>query len=100
MAGRIEELTKDEKDRIERIPNGIEYELKKFFYEIANAYHPPTFAALRALAPESHILFGTDYPYVSIAAHVDGLASVVSSSATLRAIERDNALALFPRFSR
>lgn len=100
LAGRIEELTKDEKDRSERIPNGIEYELKKFFYEIANAYHPPTFAALRALAPESHILFGTDYPYVSIAAHVDGLANVVSSSATLRAIERDNALALFPRFSK
>lgn len=99
LAGRIEELTKDEKDRSERVPNGIEYELKKCYYEIANAYHPPTFAALQALAPESHILFGTDYPYVSIPAHVDGLAKVVPSPSTRRAIERDNALAIFPRFS-
>ena len=99
LAGRIEELTKDEKDRNERVPKGIEFELKKLFYEIANAYHAPTFAALRAFAPESHILFGTDYPYVSIPSHIDGLAKVVPSASALRAIERDNALALFPKFA-
>jgi 6-methylsalicylate decarboxylase len=100
LAGRIEELTKDEKGRAERIPNGIEFELRKLYYEVANAYHRPTFAALEAFAPANHILFGTDYPYVSIPAHVDGLAKVVPDENLRRAIERDNVLALFPRFAK
>lgn len=99
LAGRIEELTKGEKDRAERIPKGIEFELKKLYYEIANAYHRPTFAALQALIPNDHILFGTDYPYVSIPSHVDGLEKVLPSESARRAIERDNVVALFPRFA-
>jgi 6-methylsalicylate decarboxylase len=99
LAGRIEELTKDERDRAERIPYGIDFELKKLYYEVANAYHRPTFAALEALAPASHILFGTDYPYVSIWSHVDGLEKVVPSKSARQAIERDNVLALFPKFA-
>ena len=98
LAGRIEELTKDDKDRAARIPNGIGHEFRKLYYEIANAYHRPTFAGLRELAPEFHILFGTDYPYLSVAAHVQGLENAEPSAGTRRAIERDNALALFPRF--
>jgi predicted TIM-barrel fold metal-dependent hydrolase len=55
---------------------------------------------LEAFAPANHILFGTDYPYVSIPAHVDGLAKVVPDENLRRAIERDNVLALFPRFAK
>jgi 6-methylsalicylate decarboxylase len=99
LAGRIEELTKDDKDRTARIPNGIAFEFRKLYYEIANAYHRSTFAGLRELAPRSHILFGTDYPYISVAAHVQGLEKAEMSAGTRHAIERDNALALFPRFA-
>lgn len=100
LAGRVEELTKDDKDRAERIPNGIAVEFRKLYYEIANAYHRPAFAGLRELAPGSHILFGTDYPYISVAAHVQGLEKAEPSASTRGAIERDNALTLFPRFAK
>jgi predicted TIM-barrel fold metal-dependent hydrolase len=111
LAGRIEELTREVKgrwigeapagrDRDEVIPRGIEHELKRLYYEIANAYHRPTFAALHAFAPESHILFGTDHPYVTIQAHIDGLQKVAPSAGAHRAIERDNALALFTKFTK
>ena len=111
LAGRIEELTRvvkgrwvgepeDEHERAQKIPNGVEFELKKLYYEIANAYYPPTFAAVHAFAPESHILFGTDYPFLSIPDHAEGLRDVAPSENARRAIERDNALALFPRFAK
>jgi predicted TIM-barrel fold metal-dependent hydrolase len=111
LAGRIEELTREikgrwmgeappERDRDEVIPKGIEFELKKLYYEIANAYHRPTFAGLQALAPQPHILFGTDYPFVTIPAHIEGLQKVAPSESVRRAIERDNALALFPKFAK
>jgi 6-methylsalicylate decarboxylase len=55
-------------------------------------------AALRQVAPVSHILFGTDYPYRTAAEHVTELRqSHVFSPEELQAVERDNALALLPR---
>jgi 6-methylsalicylate decarboxylase len=100
LAGRVEELTKDDKDRAARIPNGIASEFRNLYYEIANAYHRPAFAGLRELAPASHILFGTDYPYLSVAAHAQGLEKAEPSVSKRTAIERDNALPLFPRFAK
>lgn len=99
LAGRIEQLTKHDEGRSERVPHGIEFELRKLYYEIANAYHPPSFAGLQALAPASHIMFGTDFPYLTLKSHIDGLAKVVPAENARRAIERDNALALFPKFA-
>ena len=98
LAGRIEELTKNEKDRDERIPRGIEYELKKLFYETANAYHLPAYAALRAFAPIERILFGTDFPYVTGATNCAGLNRAEPSDEVRKKVERSNALTLFPRF--
>jgi predicted TIM-barrel fold metal-dependent hydrolase len=100
LSGRIDQLTKGEKDRAERLPRGLEYELKKFYYETANAYHPATFAALETFAAGDHILFGTDYPYVSAATNAGGLAKAARSPAQLGAIESANAAKLFPRFAR
>ncbi len=100
LAGRIEELTKGERDRSQRIPNGIEFELKKFYYETANAYHRPAFAALEAFSASDHVLFGTDFPYVNVATNEGGLAKAASSPERLRAIEYDNAAQIFPRFKR
>jgi predicted TIM-barrel fold metal-dependent hydrolase len=98
LVGRIIELTKDEKDLPERVPRGIEFELKKFYYETANAYHRPSYAAISALIPSDRILFGTDFPYVSIPTTIEGLAAVEPRQETRRKIERNNALALLPRF--
>jgi predicted TIM-barrel fold metal-dependent hydrolase len=44
------------------------------------------------------MLFGTDFPYLSIAAANRGLASANLPDDLMRLIERENALTLFPRF--
>jgi len=109
LAGRIAELTKvikgrwvaepeDEHELARKVPKGIEHELKRLYFEIANAYYLPTFSALHAFVPESQILFGTDFPFLSVADHAIGLRKVAAAE-TVHAIERDNALALFPRFA-
>jgi len=79
-------------------PNGIDFELTRLYYETANGFHAPNMAALMAYVPISQIMFGTDYPYLTVAANVDGLAEVISG-ADLEAIRTGNALRLFPQFA-
>src|SRR5712692_10620204 len=66
-----------------RVPNGVEHELKRFYYDTAQAAHPYALASLTRLIPISQIVFGTDYPY--------------RTAGDLMAIDRDNALRLLPR---
>ncbi len=47
--------------------------------------------------PSSTLLFGSDYSYLAIASANRVLAQAKLSSSLLRAIEHDNAMALFPR---
>jgi predicted TIM-barrel fold metal-dependent hydrolase len=49
------------------------------------------------MADPGHILFGSDYPYVSAARAVNDLARAQLNRQELRAIERDNAIALMSR---
>jgi 6-methylsalicylate decarboxylase len=97
LAGRIARLGSAIPDLAEKVPNGVDYELKRLHYEIANSANPPAIAALTQLVPTSQILFGSDYPYVPIGATADGMTELGLSAAALQAIGRDNALALLPR---
>jgi predicted TIM-barrel fold metal-dependent hydrolase len=82
-----------------RIPNGLPYELKKLHYEVANStISAPAMAAITALVPPSQLLFGTDFPYVAMEKTVGGLGDLGYAPEMLRAINRDNAERLFPRF--
>ena len=81
-------------------PNGIETELRKLYYDTANAAYAPTMAALLALVPISQVLFGTDYPYLSVEYNLDNMAQLGLSAAQLRAIDRDNAARLLPQLVR
>ena len=54
-------------------------------------------AALRIMAEPSHILFGTDYPFVKAAAGIEELQQTQMSVAERDAIDRGNAIALLPR---
>jgi 6-methylsalicylate decarboxylase len=52
--------------------------LRNLYYDTALSANPHTLAALSSFAPASHILFGTDYPFMpeeSAAATVAGVAS-------------------------
>ena len=80
-----------------RVPNGVEHELKRFFYDTAQVAHPMALASLTRLVPASQIVFGTDFPYRNAAEHVKGLTAYGFSAADLAAIDRDNAVRLMPR---
>ena len=79
-------------------PAGIEAEFRQLYFEGAQAYDPVNFQALTKLVPASHILFGTDYNRFPIAHSVALFEKLKLSPADRRAIERDNAVALLPRW--
>ena len=78
-------------------PLGVEGELRRLFYDTANSAYAPTMAALLTLVPLSQVLFGSDYPYLTIAQNLEDLSTCGLSSAQCLAIDRNNALALLPR---
>jgi 6-methylsalicylate decarboxylase len=85
------------KNIAEKAPNGIEYELKRLYYDIAGTAYRPAIAALTTLVPTTQILFGSDNPFVPLAETAEGMMQVGFSAADLQLIGRDNALALLPR---
>jgi predicted TIM-barrel fold metal-dependent hydrolase len=98
LAGRVEALTKFQvKNLPELAPNGIEYELKRLYYETANAAYPANMAALLKFVPVSQVMFGTDYPYVSVTDNVSDLMGCKLSEAEMKAIDSETAKRLMPR---
>jgi 6-methylsalicylate decarboxylase len=87
---------KGAKEREKRLPNGVMYELKKFYYDTAQANHPGALAAILKLVTPAQMLYGTDYPFRPGAEETDGLAAQHFAPNDLMAIERDNALRLLP----
>lgn len=77
-------------------PHGVEYELKRLYYDLAISGNRPAFAALKELVPISQILFGSDHPYRHLGESVEGMMNFGLSKDDLRAIGWDNALALLP----
>ena len=89
----VEEVRLKDKSKL---PNGLMYELGKFYYDTAQGNHAGALAALMKIAPVSQVLYGTDFPFRDGAEVSGGLAQYGFSAADLRAIDRDNALRLFP----
>ncbi len=85
------------KNRLELLPNGVLHEIRRFYYDTAQANSPGALAALLKLVSVSQLMFGTDYPYRPGAEVVEGLTSYGFNAAELRAIDRENALRLIPR---
>jgi 6-methylsalicylate decarboxylase len=97
IAGRMAETLGHRPNAAEVTPNGVLPELRKLYYDTANAATPASLAALRLMAPADHILFGTDYPFLDATSCVEDLAKTQLSEAERSAIERGNAIALLPR---
>lgn len=81
-----------------KVPRGVEFELARFYYDTAWVANPVAMAALTRFVSPSQILFGSDFPYRTGEDNVKGLSAHGFTSGELRAIERDNAARLFPRF--
>ena len=84
----------------DRAPNGVESEVKKLYFDIANGANPSSLAALTKLVSTSQILFGTDFPFVRISTTVDGYRDFGFSAKDVQAINSGNAMRLFPRLKK
>lgn len=85
-----------ERDRKSVLPNGLMHELRKFYYDTAQGHHEGALKALLAIIPTSQVLYGTDYPFWDGRRVTNDLAKGGFSAADLMAIDRGNALRLFP----
>jgi predicted TIM-barrel fold metal-dependent hydrolase len=96
MAGRINSFYANNPRRAEFAPEGIEEELRKLYYDTANAAFGPNMAALMKFVPASRITYGTDYPYFRLD-QINILRQAGITDADMRAIESGNAVRLIPR---
>jgi len=87
-------------DIAKRLPKGLLFEVQKLYYDTANFYGPYPWPTLLKLVPVPHILFGTDFPFSSAGIVAKGLSELGLKPNDLRAIERENALELFPRLGK
>jgi len=71
--------------------------IRTLYFDSANAANPPTLAATRAMADPSHLLFGTDFPFIPTRRGVEYLTRAGVRAKQLLAIEGGNALNLLPR---
>jgi predicted TIM-barrel fold metal-dependent hydrolase len=100
VSGRIIETFSNNKAVAARNPKGIEYELKKLYVDTASANSVPALAATMAFMPRTHVLFGTDYPFVAPEKGVEGIDHYKFAPGIRRDIDRDNALRLLPRLGK
>lgn len=88
-----------EKD-LSRTPlvNSRLHHVRRFFYDTAGSANPILMQGIAKLAGVSQIVFGTDYPFGNGASVAEGMRSVGFTEAQLRAIDRENALRILPRY--
>jgi predicted TIM-barrel fold metal-dependent hydrolase len=99
LAVRTNAFVQRHKEISDRVPNGVPYELKRLYYDVANSTNPSSMAALMNLVPTSQMLFGSDFPYVPAAVTANGLDHFGLSASDLQAVNHENAMRLFPRLS-
>lgn len=105
LAGRIKDRVPGDKSsfkgnaegRNDKIPNGVYYELKRLYYECAHATYPMPMASLRAFAPPTQFLFGSDFPVESYETTVGQFPELKLPADVQFALDRGNAERLWPR---
>ena len=84
------------------VPQGALTYLKQLYYDTALSVNPNALRSLQELVDAPHILFGSDYPFapeLALFFFVQGIQNFDGFDEQARkAIERESALALFPRF--
>ncbi len=86
-------------ERAKLIPNGLEGELQKFYYDIASvAVNPSAMLAVFKVIPKNHLLFGSDIPFWKIETIATAINKFDLTPSELRGMQRENALQLLPRW--
>jgi 6-methylsalicylate decarboxylase len=84
----------------QNLPGGFEAVIKRQFYDIASvAMNPGGMAAVLNVIPPSQLFYGSDAPFGSTTTIADRLAKFPLTPAEIKAIRRENALRLFPRYA-
>ena len=95
-ANRVATLSASRPDIATVAPDGVVAELARLNFETANAAYKPSMDALLDLVPISHVVFGTDFPYVSCEENVRSFGNLKLTAGDRAAITRENALRLIP----
>ena len=99
IAGRAEVMGYT-KVMAEHIPNGMDYELQRLYYDVALSANRPSLAALFNFVPTSQVLLGTDYPFGATSDTIRGLEEYGLDTGDLQAIYRGNAERLLPQYKK
>jgi predicted TIM-barrel fold metal-dependent hydrolase len=87
----------------ERAPKDVIVALQRLYYDVAMSASPYSFPSLRALIDPSHILFGSDYPFMPEQTTIETLNGIERFGGSHRgerqAVMHDNAFGLFPRLA-
>jgi predicted TIM-barrel fold metal-dependent hydrolase len=86
-----------DRDKTPKTPNGVYHELKRLYFECAHATFAMPVAALRAFAPPTQYLFGTDFPIEPSESTVLHIPALKLPAAEQKAWDRGNAERLWPR---
>ncbi len=98
LVGQLRNFKPEEVKKL--MPNGFVGELKRQYYDIASiATNPAGMAAVFKLFSTSQLFYGSDAPFGSTMGMADALAKFELPAGDIKAIRRDNALKLFPRFA-
>ena len=82
------------RDLAKRVPEGAAAALAKLYVDTASVTGAPAMAALQAWLPQERILYGTDFPWGTLAASRASLARLGLPPQRLAAIEHGNAVRL------
>jgi predicted TIM-barrel fold metal-dependent hydrolase len=93
----IAEMPQEEVAKI--LPRGMDYELQRQFYDTADGAYGPSMAALMNYVPNTQVLFGTDFPYVTIESNAQQLYNRRLPKQEMAAIQHENALCLMPQLA-
>jgi predicted TIM-barrel fold metal-dependent hydrolase len=100
LANRIAAAAAVDRNLAAKAPDGVMLTFKRLYYDTALSVNPISFGALMQLVTPRSVLLGTDFPFVpepGMKATIAGLRQLGLDEAAVRAIEGENAAALFPR---
>ena len=80
-------------------PNTRLHHVRRFYYDTAGSANPIQIQSLKLLVPASQIVFGTDFPFGNVGAHVSGVQACGLSQAELQGVFHDNAARFLPKYA-
>ena len=80
-------------------PNSRLHHVRRFYYDTAGSANPIQIQSLKLLVPASQIVFGTDFPFGNVGAHVSGMQACGLSQAELQGVFHDNAVKFLPKYA-